>query len=106
MLLLYTYACDAVPPSVRALETSVTIVQGSSVTLTCVATGDPTPVQSWSRNGVTVTTDGRYQISENGSVLTVQGVQETDEGEFMCHASNAAGVDSATISLNVIGRIT
>ena len=90
-------------PTIIPDSAVVNSLEGSSVTLTCVATGDPTPVLRWSRNGVTVTTDGRYQISGNGSVLTVQGVQETDEGEFMCHASNTAGEDSATYTLNVQG---
>ena len=47
---------------------------------------------------------GRYQISSDGRLLTVQGVTEAqDEGMFTCHASNIVGNDSATITLSVQG---
>ena len=48
---------------------------------------------------------GRYQISSDGRVLTVQGVTETqDEGVFTCHASNIAGNDSADVTLSVLSK--
>ena len=52
-----------------------------------------------------MTPGGRYQISSDGRVLTVQQVnEEQDEGVFTCHASNDAGSDSADIAVSVQGE--
>ena len=52
-----------------------------------------------------MTSGGRYQISDDGRMLTVQGVSEDqDEGVFTCHASNEAGADSADITVSVQGE--
>ena len=93
-----------VAPDILVPERSITVIDGSMAMLTCLAMGDPDPVQSWSRNGSPLTSGGRYQISGNGSVLTVQQVNEAqDEGVFTCHASNSAGSDSDTVTLSVQG---
>ena len=94
------------PPTIIADSAIVVAIEGNTVTLSCNATGDPVPVQTWSRNGNELMSGGRYQISADGRVLTVQGVTEAqDEGMFTCHASNMAGNDSATITLSVQGKI-
>ena len=95
-----------VAPDISVAEPSVTVVEGGTATLTCLATGDPVPVQTWSQNGNRLISGGRYQISSDGRVLTVQGVMEAqDEGMFTCHASNMAGNDSADITLNVLSKM-
>ena len=48
-------------------------------------------------------TFGQFQLESNGSVLVVRSVNETDEGDFQCHASNIAGMTFDTVSINVIG---
>ena len=104
---MYTLAPFFFPvaPDITIAEPSVTVIEGGTAALTCLATGDPVPVQTWSRNGNELTSGGRYQISSDGRVLTVQGVVEAqDEGVFTCHASNLAGNDSADITLNVLSK--
>ena len=94
-----------VAPDISVAEPSVIVIEGGTATLTCLATGDPVPVLTWSQNGNELTSGGRYQISSDGRVLTVQGVTEAqDEGVFTCHASNLAGNDSADITLNVLSK--
>ena len=105
MTKIYSIHSLPVAPDLSVAEPSVTVIEGGAATLTCLATGDPAPVQTWSRNGNELTSGGRYQISSDGRVLTVQGVTEAqDEGEFTCHASNMAGNDSADITLNVLSK--
>ena len=109
MLVLYLIDVTlnfTVPPTVTANSATVVTIEGNTVTLACNATGDPVPVQTWSRNGNELTSGGQYQISSDGRELMVQGVTEAqDEGEFTCHASNVAGNDSATIMLSVQGSL-
>lgn len=86
-----------------AVEAMVTAVSGTVTTLRCMATGDPTPVQTWTRNGASIV-DSRFQVLENGVALRISDVREEDEGAYQCHASNTAGSNSATIALNVISE--
>ena len=94
-----------VAPTVSAAETSITVIEGNMATMTCVATGDPIPETTWSQSGTQLMSGGRYEISDTGAVLTVRQVTEAqDEGVFSCHASNPAGSDSASITLNVLSK--
>ncbi len=74
-----------------------------AVTLSCMATGDPTPSQSWSRNG-TPLSDPRFQVTSNGTVLAVSDVREADQGNYTCHASNLVGFHTAVVYLDVISE--
>lgn len=90
-------------PVVTAVETMVTAVIGTATTLRCMATGDPTPIQTWTRNGASIL-DSRFQILTNGSALMISGVIEDDQDTYQCHASNIVGANSATVTLNVISQ--
>ena len=104
-MLNFVFLLISVAPVVVATELSITAIEGDEANLTCLATGDPVPFQTWSRNGTQLTSGGRYQISGDGRVLTVQQVSEDeDEGMFTCHASNDAGSDSADIAVSVQGE--
>lgn len=92
-----------VAPVIRAVESSITVVLGDSVTMSCVASGDPTPTQTWSRNGVGVA-GPRVQLSADGSALTLTTTTLQDEGAYTCHASNPASTQTDTVTLNIIGE--
>ena len=92
----------AVPPVITSVEDPVTVTVGNTATLSCTASGDPAPIQSWSLNGVGVA-GPRFQVSGDGSTLTVTGTTEGDEGTYTCHASNPASSVTDTVFLNVIG---
>ena len=70
-------------------------------TLSCTATGDPIPDQSWSRNETALESSSRFQISADGSSLAIRNVGVADGGVYTCHASNSAGTASATVMLDV-----
>ena len=81
----------------------MTGIAGASVTLRCTASGDPTPTQSWTRNGAAIT-DPRFTVQSGGSELLVQNVVEADQGQYRCVATNRAGSGSATVDLDVISE--
>lgn len=88
-----------------ATEAMVTAVTGMVTTLRCTATGDPVPLQSWTRNGAAIV-DSRFQVLANGVALQISDVREEDQGLYRCHASNIAGTNSATVNLNVISEFS
>ncbi|KAL1260645.1 hypothetical protein QQF64_008472, partial [Cirrhinus molitorella] len=115
-----------VQPKITYLESQSTTEMDEQVTLTCEATGDPTPTITWSF-GTRVFTEGEqehqkriYQASwtrpeqhksPDGEVLvrsdarvsslTLKYAQYTDAGEYLCTARNAIGETAQPVYLEV-----
>ncbi|XP_072548255.1 neural cell adhesion molecule 1b isoform X5 [Salminus brasiliensis] len=115
-----------VKPRITYLENQTTTEMEEQITLTCEATGDPTPTITWSY-GTRMFTEGEqehlkriYQASwtrpeqhksADGSVvvrsdarvssLTLKYAQYTDAGQYLCTARNAVGESSQHMYLEV-----
>uniref|UniRef100_A0A671M753 Neural cell adhesion molecule 1-like n=1 Tax=Sinocyclocheilus anshuiensis TaxID=1608454 RepID=A0A671M753_9TELE len=98
-----------VQPKITYLESQTTTEMDEQVTLTCEATGDPTPTITWSF-GTRVFTEGEQ--SPDGDVLvrsdarvsslTLKYAQYTDAGEYLCTAHNAIGETAQPVYLEVL----
>lgn len=80
---------------------SQTIIEGSAITLDCVANGNPKPQIKWLRNGEDIDIsdlDSRFRIIGTGS-LQIASVEDSDSGNYQCRASNS--MDSTDIQISV-----
>uniref|UniRef100_A0A8C9DLV3 Hemicentin-1 n=1 Tax=Prolemur simus TaxID=1328070 RepID=A0A8C9DLV3_PROSS len=82
-----------VPPNMdNAMGTEeITILKGSSTSMTCITDGTPTPSISWLRNGLSLGLDAHLMINTQGMVLQLIKVEDT--GRYTCLASSPAGDD-------------
>uniref|UniRef100_A0A3B3UWL2 Neural cell adhesion molecule 1b n=1 Tax=Poecilia latipinna TaxID=48699 RepID=A0A3B3UWL2_9TELE len=78
------------------------------VTVTCEASGDPTPTISWSYGEQVFTEgdqspDGNVVVRSDARVssLTLKYVKYTDAGQYLCKARSAIGEDEQTAYLEV-----
>ena len=81
----------------------MSVNEGSDAHLICVATGDPTPTLTWYSGSVPLPhpTLPRYSVDKNGTLI-ISNINSGDEGsKFTCQASNAAGSESATLTIEV-----
>ena len=69
-----------VVPAITQSPQSVSIGVGASFTLSCSASGNPTPSFTWSKDGNTLANDGSH-IVINGGTVTVSNVVQS---EHMC----------------------
>uniref|UniRef100_A0A9J8DFM0 Peroxidasin n=1 Tax=Cyprinus carpio carpio TaxID=630221 RepID=A0A9J8DFM0_CYPCA len=98
------YECQAVSPVVRPVFTSAprdtTVESGSDVQIPCSAQGEPTPIITWSKDGVQITESGKFHINPDG-YLEVQDVGLADGGRYECVARNSIGYSSSSMVLTV-----
>ncbi|XP_068397521.1 hemicentin-1 isoform X4 [Eschrichtius robustus] len=80
----------------------ITIVKGSSTSMTCFTDGTPTPRMSWLRDGQPLGLDAHLSISSQEMVLQLIKAETEDSGRYTCIASNEAGEISKHFILKVL----
>uniref|UniRef100_H2YT93 Ig-like domain-containing protein n=1 Tax=Ciona savignyi TaxID=51511 RepID=H2YT93_CIOSA len=86
-----------VPPTISgpARERRIAF-QNTAVVMLCDAYGVPAPSLTWLRNGSPLPNNPRYQVLSNGRLMIIASVQQSDDGEFACVASNVVGETDKT----------
>ncbi|XP_011246353.1 hemicentin-1 isoform X3 [Mus musculus] len=93
-----------VPPNMdNAMGTEeITIVKGSSTSMTCFTDGTPAPSMSWLRDGQPLAPDAHLTVSTQGMVLQLIKAETEDTGKYTCVATNEAGEVSKHFVLKVL----
>ena len=84
---------------------------GDTITVGCVAYGDPLPHLSWRKDGVELANGSQIQIyeervTESGitfikSILEICSASEADIGQYSCTANNTLGFETTEFELQV-----
>jgi hypothetical protein len=91
-----------VPPGITTQPANGQIVvkKGTSVSLSCSASGNPAPVLTWSKSNDQMPRSG---VEAGGQTLKLKTVDRHHAGKYRCHASNGVGKDAtAEIHLQVL----
>ncbi|XP_029988074.1 hemicentin-1 [Sphaeramia orbicularis] len=73
---------------------------GGNAILNCEVRGDPLPTIQWSKNGINIQISNRIRQLDNGS-LAIYGTVTEDAGNYMCVATNDAGVVERSVTLTL-----
>uniref|UniRef100_A0A673G861 Neural cell adhesion molecule L1-like protein n=1 Tax=Sinocyclocheilus rhinocerous TaxID=307959 RepID=A0A673G861_9TELE len=73
-----------------AKESHTYLMKGEDLQLECIAEGFPTPKVEWVKIGFHELPE-RAEVESHGKLLTVEMVNEEDEGKYMCRAKNPHG---------------
>jgi len=69
-----------------------------TITFKCLFAGNPTPRVTWSKVGGSLPF-ARYKLSNADTTLTLEGLQDSDEGEYECNGINSGGENKHRIQL-------
>lgn len=95
------FICEP-PLIIKHHVTKPYVMEGQGVTLKCKAMGDPDPTIHWRfPDGKLVHNNSRTILYDNGT-LDILITTLKDSGAFNCVASNAAGIATAAVEINMI----
>uniref|UniRef100_A0A8C5DDQ5 non-specific serine/threonine protein kinase n=1 Tax=Gouania willdenowi TaxID=441366 RepID=A0A8C5DDQ5_GOUWI len=79
------------------------VCAGKDATLSCAIVGSPTPLITWEKGKLKLTSGNRFQTVEDGDVyrLTIYDLTLEDSGQYMCRAKNSVGEAYAAVTLKV-----
>lgn len=89
------------PPIIIHGPVNQTLPVKSVGNLNCVASGTPTPVISWYKDGIPVVSSKRINISNSGSLTILELNKTYDEGLYTCVASSRSGKSTWSSFLNL-----
>lgn len=76
---------------------------GTSVTLFCDPSGNPSPIVTWKFEGrVLIHSPDGTQISEGNKRLDIPNLKLEDAGEYTCSVKNEVGTDEASIIVDIL----
>lgn len=79
------------------------VYAGKDATLSCTVVGNPTPLITWEKEKLKLTSGGRFKTVGDGDVyrLTIYDLTLEDSGQYMCRAKNNVGEAYAAVTLKV-----
>ncbi|XP_012876738.1 PREDICTED: hemicentin-2 [Dipodomys ordii] len=97
-----------VPPNIEPGPINKAVLENTSVTLECLASGVPPPDVSWFKGRQPAAARAGLAVSADGRTLHIERAQLADAGSYRCVAANVAGSTELQYGLrvNVPPRIT
>ena len=92
-------------PITIVIGDNVTALTNTNITIQCHASGVPAPTVTWSKDGKVVNSKGSYTVKDDG-LLVINGATHEDSTRYTCTVDNAAGTDSASSTVRIVGKIS
>ena len=86
-----------------AVGGTLKVLKTTTVNIRCFASGIPEPSVFWNSSS-NMQPANKYDIKQEGRLLTIREVDMSDSGKYMCSAVNKAGEDSQAAVLEVLGK--
>ena len=105
IIVLFPFLCSLqiVGASIILSPKSTHVEEGSNLTLACIATGQPSPVITWSKiPGELSKRRNTWRIEGN---FTIMDISKSDEGVYFCKAENLLHTDKKHAQITVLPKL-
>jgi len=110
VLITITYLYTAAPVIDLPSSSTVNILAGDYITLSCTSRGSPPDTFTWIKDGSPATSSPTLKVVNHDSTnavfrsdYTIKSVTTSDSGTYTCTVTNPIGSDSQTIKVTVDG---
>ena len=90
-------------PITLIIGDNVTALTSTSITIQCHTIGVPTPSVTWTKDGQSIASGGRYTVQDDGSLLINEAFEE-HTARYTCTAENVAGKNSASSTVQIFSK--
>ncbi|MGH0154285.1 UNVERIFIED_CONTAM: hypothetical protein FKN15_057454 [Acipenser sinensis] len=91
------YLAVKFPPRDPSVNSSLTVLEGSSVVLHCSTEGNPVPTLTWFKDGTLISNI----VASDLSILEIPNISYEGDGEYRCLAENEHGRASSSVNITV-----
>ena len=91
-------------PITVAVGGTLKVLMKTTVNFRCVASGIPEPSVFWNSSSNDMQPANKFDVNQEGRVLTIHDVNTRDSGKYTCSAVNKAGEDTSAAVLEVVGE--
>uniref|UniRef100_A0A182S5N2 Ig-like domain-containing protein n=1 Tax=Anopheles maculatus TaxID=74869 RepID=A0A182S5N2_9DIPT len=95
-------ALGAAPPRIILGPENQNVKIGSTLTLECEADGNPLPHIWWKKDGLPVNETSQVFFTDDAIELTIDHVEVSDSGTYVCVAENELGIAEVEAEVVVI----
>lgn len=89
---------------INNISQAMAVIQDHTMQLLCQATGNPMPQLNWFKDGHAVSASKYPSLAIGKSILQLDNVTLSDEGNYSCVASNIVGNTSRSVYVTVLGK--
>ena len=94
-----------VGPSISPEVISLDVNEGSNVSFSCQADGEPVPTISWYFNSTVLEQANTTKFIITNNTLQIVNVESSDVGTYTCNATNVVSSDTSSGVLTVNGEL-
>lgn len=91
---------------IRNISQAMAVIQGSTIQLLCQAIGNPIPFLNWYKDGLFVSGSKYFSTGIGQSILQLDNITLSNEGNYSCIGGNAVGNTSRMVYVTVLGKFS
>lgn len=86
----FVFSKFPVPAQILSLTRNITVNEGNPIDLKCNATGYPSPIITWKKDG--------QELHSRSSILHIANSSKSDSGAYVCIADNDVGREEVEVA--------
>lgn len=104
--MFYLLSIELYPPVFVSQPDPMTLYVGKQAVLQCLLTGSSPMEVVWHKDNIAISSEGNYvmKCEKNKYSLHIKSLELTDQGVYLCKASNRVGTATFTTELKVIKK--